>query len=158
MDRRLLLLSVITLLIIVAALALFVIPAPVRDTGVPPGSAPTGTSTPVATYDNLIRVTSPTPGSGISSPVIITGQARGSWYSEGQFPVEVLDANGQIVGQSPATAQGDWQTNDYVPFSVTIILTAQPAPGSAGGIVLKNGNPSGSTPAAASLSVPVVFL
>src|ERR1700722_4160720 len=103
MDRRLLVLCGISLLIVIAAVALFVIPAPIRDTGASGTSAPVGTSTPVVTQDDMIHVTSPTQGGLVSSPILITGQARGSWYFEGQFPIEILDSNGQVIGQAPAT-------------------------------------------------------
>jgi hypothetical protein len=156
MDRRMLILCGVSLLIIIAAVALFVIPAPVSDTG-STGSPQAGTSTTVVSHDDLIRVTSPTSGEAISSPVIVTGQARGSWYFEAQFPIEVLDSTGKVIGQGPATAQGDWETSQYVPFTDTIILTTTPASGSAGTIVLKKDNPSGAAASDDSLSVPVVF-
>ena len=127
------------------------------DNGTAPSACQLGTSTPVVTHDDLIRVTSPTTGEAISSPVIVTGQARGSWYFEAQFPIEILDSNGQIIGQGPATAQSDWETTDYVPFTDTIILTTTPASGSSGTIVLKKDNPSGAAANDDSLSVPVDF-
>jgi len=155
MDKRTLILGAVTLAILIAALALFLVPAPMRNAG--GGTTPTGTSTPVTTHDDLIRVTSPAPGEAVSSPVIVKGQARGSWYFEAQFPVQVLDQSGNVVGQGPATAQGDWETADYVPFTDTLILTTTPPAGSPGTIVLNKDNPSGNPATADELRVPVIF-
>jgi hypothetical protein len=55
-----------------------------------------------------------------------------------------------------AQAQGDWMTEDFVPFTATLTFPAQPA-GSLGKIVLKRDNPSGEPQNDASIVVPVQF-
>src|SRR3989338_9762193 len=54
--------------------------------------------------ENLIWVTVPTPGSLITSPVTITGEARGTWFFEASFPVYVADWDGLIIGEGYAAA------------------------------------------------------
>lgn len=106
--------------------------------------APT-TNTPVQNGNplyNLIRPVLPAAGSTITSPLTITGEARGTWYFEASFPVEILNASGQVIAQGPAQAQGEWMTEDFVPYSATLTFPAQ-TPGSSGTIVLKKDNPSG---------------
>ncbi|HEV7449697.1 MAG TPA: Gmad2 immunoglobulin-like domain-containing protein, partial [Candidatus Paceibacterota bacterium] len=145
---------------IVAAIILFVLPS---KTNAPTTSSQgqTSTTTPaqsvVAQIPDVIVVASPTIGSAVSSTTVtIAGTARGPWYFEASFPAEILDAQGKVLAQSPAQAQGNWQTNDFVPFSVKLSYPKQPS-GSAGTIVLKKDNPSGDPAHDQSLSIPVVF-
>ncbi len=91
----------------------------------------------------------------IKSPVTITGQARGTWYFEASFPVKILDANGIELGVSPAQAQGDWMTEDFVPFSVTINFSNPSTP--TGFLVFEKDNPSGLSEHDKSYKLPVVF-
>ena len=68
----------------------------------------------VVSYKDLIHVTTPASGELVTSPITITGEARGSWYFEGSFPVKLIDASGRILAQGPAKAQGDWMTSEFV--------------------------------------------
>lgn len=110
-----------------------------------------------ATKDDLIRVTSPAINAELASPVIITGEARGMWYFEASFPIEIRDSSNTVVGQGIATAQGEWMTEEYVPFNATIVITGTPASGSAGTVVFIKDNPSGLPEHDNSLSVPITF-
>jgi len=92
----------------------------------------------------------------ITSPLTITGKARGPWYFEASFPIELQDNNGAVIVMTTAQAQGDWMTEDFVPFTATLTFPAQPA-GSLGKIVLKRDNPSGEPQNDASIVVPVQF-
>ena len=104
---------------------------------------------------DLIKVDSLKPGDTVSSPLTITGQARGTWYFEASFPAQVLDANGNVLVAVPAEAQSDWMTEDFVPFKVTLTF---PTPLTANGtIVLKKDNPSGLPEHEDELRIPVRF-
>ncbi len=105
--------------------------------------------------DNLIKVSSPQKNSVIKSPVIITGEARGYWFFEASFPIEVKDSNGEIIGSGIATAQEEWMTEDFVPFTANISFT--PPQTATGFIVLKKDNPSGDPIRDDSLVLPVSF-
>ena len=106
---------------------------------------------------DLIRATYPRPGVTITSPLVAVGEARGYWFFEASFPISVLDANGTQIGQGYAQAQGEWMTEDFVPFeSVAITFTPQPA-GSAGTVVLHKDNPSGLPEHDDELRIPIVF-
>jgi hypothetical protein len=153
-------LSIVGILIIVAAIILFVLPGNTK--------APTienqATTTPAAetpaqegpSLDNLLTVDSLRNGDTVASPLTVTGSARGTWYFEASFPVEIKNASGTVIAQGPAQAQGDWMTQDYVPFSITLTFPAQAA-GSHGTVVLHNDNPSGNPATAKSLEIPVTF-
>src|SRR4030042_356275 len=104
---------------------------------------------------DMIQVTNPQPNALVSSPLMVTGQARGNWYFEASFPVKILDASGNILNQVPAQAQGDWMTTDFVPFVATISFTT-PTTGT-GTLVLQNDNPSGLPENAQELHFPVKF-
>ena len=107
-----------------------------------------------ATSDNIV-VDLPKPGDLIQSPVTVTGRARGTWYFEASFPIMVLDSNGNVIGQGPAQAIGEWMTEDFVPFSTEIVFTGNPTGN--GFLLIKNDNPSGLPQFDKSIKIPVTF-
>ena len=102
-----------------------------------------------------IRVTAPLVNAVIASPLIVTGEARGTWYFEASFPVELLDGDRNIVAVIPAQAQGDWMTENFVPFMATLDFT--PPATDTGFLVLKKDNPSGLPEHDAHIEIPVRF-
>src|SRR3989344_5333702 len=44
--------------------------------------------------NDLIRVSAPTPNEVLSSPLVVLGEARGPWYFEATFPIELKDESG----------------------------------------------------------------
>lgn len=106
-------------------------------------------------YADMIQVTSPGAGAIVTSPLTITGQAKGGWYFEASFPVRLLDGNGNQIAIAPAQAQGDWMTEDFVPFSVTLTFTKPATP--TGTLILQKDNPSGEPQFDGSISIPVNF-
>ena len=133
----------------------------------PKTQAPVVTNPPVATttqpamLDDLIVVDSPLPGTTLISAmnsvtITVTGKARGNWYFEATAPVELTNVSGTSIASGHITAQGDWMTTDYVPFSGTFTFPLQPA-GSVGTLVLRNDNPSGDPAKEKALKIPVQF-
>jgi hypothetical protein len=104
---------------------------------------------------NLIRVYNLLPNQKITSPVSVTGEARGYWFFEASFPVKLLDKNGNVIAQTPAQAQGEWMTEDFVPFSAQISFTVSETQN--GTLVLEKDNPSGLPENADELRIPVVL-
>lgn len=104
---------------------------------------------------DLLQVEKPLPNQNITSPVTIKGKARGTWYFEGSFPVVLLDKDNQILAEGNAKAQGDWMTEDWVPFELSLEFDA---PGDErGAIKFKKANPSGMPDKARSYEQPVTF-
>lgn len=101
-----------------------------------------------------ILVDSPAPNAVVTSPLTVTGKARGTWYFEASFPVRLLDDEGNELAVTPAQAQGEWMTEDFVPFLVTLTFTTNAKTGT---IVLEKDNPSGLPENDASIAVPVKF-
>lgn len=105
-----------------------------------------------------IVVTSPIRDQGITSPVTISGTARGSWFFEGSFPISIVNWDGLIIGEGVAQAQAEWMTEDFVPFSATIsYIFASDTPYNRGVIILKKDNPSGLPEHDASIEIPIIF-
>lgn len=69
---------------------------------------------------DLILIESPAPKSKITSPLEIKGEARGNWYFEASFPIVLTDWDGKIIAQGIATAQSNWMTEEFVPFTGTL--------------------------------------
>jgi hypothetical protein len=104
---------------------------------------------------DLIVLESVQPNEKITSPLTLKGRARGYWYFEASFPVEILDGNGNKIGQGLATAQDEWMTEDFVPFEAPVTFTA---PTTANGtLVLHKDNPSGLPEHDDKLLIPVTF-
>jgi len=107
-------------------------------------------------HNDLIRLTSDEEVVPITSPLVLTGEARGYWYFEASFPAYLYDADENQVAVIPVTAEGDWMTEEYVPFTLTLTFPDQLS-GSEGTLVLQKDNPSGLPENDDQLVIPVVF-
>lgn len=101
---------------------------------------------------NDVVVNNPTPGAVTGKSFTVTGKARGPWYFEASFPIQVLDKDGKVLAIGVAQAQGDWMTTEFVPFKVDITVPASYI-GKAT-LVLRKDNPSGMPENDASVSFP----
>lgn len=104
--------------------------------------------------ENMIKLTNPPVGSSLSPNDMIAGLAKGPWYQAGVAPIIITDEKGSILAEGTIRAQGNWMTNESVPFIANIVIPAQ-ASGSIGVIIIKNANPAGLP--ANDLSVETVF-
>jgi len=105
---------------------------------------------------DLIRLHSPRPGEEIASPVLVSGEARGNWFFEGSFPVFLVDWDGLIIAEGLATAQSEWMTEEFVPFTVELKFD-KPSYKNNGALILKKDNPSGLPQYDDALEIPVYF-
>jgi hypothetical protein len=104
-----------------------------------------------------IEIFSPLSDTVITSPLEITGQARGSWYFEGSFPVQLTTIHGLVLGNAIAEAQSDWMTDDYVPFKVTLSFNL-PESAEQGELIFEKDNPSGLPEHGAEYRLPVKLI
>lgn len=104
---------------------------------------------------SLIHITNPKPNTTVTSPLMITGEARGFWFFEASFPIRLFDGNGKEMARTHGEAQGEWMTNNFVLFSAT--LTFVPPRGARGTLVLENDNPSGLPENAHEVRIPINF-
>jgi len=93
------------------------------------------------THKDLIILTSPLGEDVASSPIIVSGKARGQWFFEGSFPVILTNWNGLIIAEGFATSNESWMTTEYIPFEATLEFPEQES-GSRGFLILKKDNPS----------------
>ncbi|MEK7555195.1 MAG: Gmad2 immunoglobulin-like domain-containing protein, partial [Patescibacteria group bacterium] len=107
---------------------------------------------------DLIRINTPRPNQTISSPLTITGEARGNWFFEASFPVVLTNWDGLIITQGIAQAKSDWMTTDFVPFEATLTFTVDKnAYSNRGFLILKKDNPSGLPEHDDAIEIPVVL-
>ena len=104
---------------------------------------------------DLIKVNTPRPNQAIQSPIVIEGEARGLWFFEASFPVKLLDGNGNLIATTIAQAQGDWMTEDFVPFEAELYFELPVT--EKGTLILEKDNPSGLPENADELRIPVKF-
>lgn len=105
---------------------------------------------------NDIVIMSPTPESEVTSPLIISGQARGNWFFEATFPIQLTTVHGLILGNTQAQAQSDWMTEGYVPFIATLDFN-MPNDVDQGELIFEKANPSGLPEHGAEYRLPVKF-
>ena len=102
-----------------------------------------------------IELHNPFPGDVIRSPLALEGRAKGPWYFEASFPVYLLNAAGDTIARTPATAQGEWMTENMVFFKATLEFTAPAA--DSGTLILAKSNASGLPEHDDELRVPIRF-
>ena len=90
---------------------------------------------------DVVRVERPRADELVKSPFLVKGQARGYWFFEASFLIELVDETGLVLGQGLAVADGDWQTTNFVPFTATINFDSLTT--NRGVLVLHKDNPSG---------------
>lgn len=108
-------------------------------------------SVPPLENSNLI-IDFPKANDELTSPATITGSAR-TWYFEASFPVKLLDENGKEIAIVPAQAQGDWMTDQFVPFNATLEFLVDKDQN--GTLVLMKDNPSGLAAYDEKVEIPV---
>lgn len=105
--------------------------------------------------ENLIKVASPHAFAEVTSPLLIKGSARGTWYFEASFPIKLYDEHGTLIAQHYATAQSDWMTTEFVPFESTLEFSISSS--QQGTLVLEKDNPSGLPEHADEIRIPVML-
>ncbi|MDH4047252.1 MAG: Gmad2 immunoglobulin-like domain-containing protein [Gammaproteobacteria bacterium] len=105
--------------------------------------------------DEFVSVETPLAGAIIESPLIIKGRARGTWFFEGDFPVALEDAEGNELSRSFLSAQGEWMTKEFVPFTGTLSFT-NPVEGLRGRLIFRKDNPTDRPELDDSTAIPVI--
>lgn len=139
-------LVVVLFIIILAMLALLII-LPGRSA---PSPAPAATTTPAVSHtppapaqplSARVLVSSPRENATVGQTFSVEGKAPGSWFFEAQFPMQVRDAQDNVIGRATGSAQGEWQTEKLVTFKATMhIDESYHGPAT---LILMKDNPSG---------------
>ncbi|MFH1457323.1 MAG: Gmad2 immunoglobulin-like domain-containing protein [Patescibacteria group bacterium] len=107
---------------------------------------------------NLIMLYSPEQNEIITSPLLITGKARGNWFFEASFPIVLVDWDGRIIATAIAEAQSDWMTEDFVEFKAELNFNNPDiSVSNRGALILKKDNPSGLPENDDALEIPIKF-
>jgi hypothetical protein len=97
----------------------------------------------------------PKPNAVVTSPLMVRGKAKGTWYFEGEFPLTLYYGVGDSFVTVNAFALGDWMTEDYVDFEVILNF---PVPQDNDGLLdLRKNNPSDLAEQNENLLIPVRF-
>lgn len=104
---------------------------------------------------DMITVTSPARNSHVTSPLVVSGEARGMWFFEASFPLQILGADGSVLVTVPVQAEGEWMTEEFVPFKATVEF--DPGKNTSGIVRFMKDNPSGLPENDARIDVPVLF-
>ncbi len=104
----------------------------------------------------FIAIETPLPEQTVSSPITVRGEVRGTWLFEASAPITVVNWDGLIIGEGYITAEGDWMTEDFVPFSGTVEYDlASTTPYQRGTVIFQKANPSGLPEHDKAVEVPV---
>lgn len=114
-------------------------------------NTPTQTSTPTVAPEAqnqnpahpLLILKYPQENQTTTSPMKIVGEARGQWFFEATFPVVLTNWDGLIIAEGFATAQGNWMTEEFVPFTAELSFTPDITVSNRGSLILQKSNPSG---------------
>ena len=110
--------------------------------------------------NNLIQIEFPRPNDLVQSPLLIKGRARGYWFFEASFGVELRDEENNIISSGFAEAvlseDETWMTEDFINFESELVFS-EPITNK-GTLVLKKDNPSGLPENDDSLVVPIIFI
>ena len=79
-------------------------------------------------------------GDYISSPLVIKGEAKGTWFSEGSFPVILTDGDGLIISETQTTVNSNWLTDDYVNFEAYLEFESPEVFKTNGHLIFHNAN------------------
>jgi hypothetical protein len=102
-----------------------------------------------------IKIIKPVAGGAISSPLEITGEARGVWFFEASFPIKLLSEDGKEIATGHAEAMGDWMTEEFIPFRAIFEFDAKKM--KSGTLIFSQDNPSGLAENNKEVKVPVTF-
>ncbi len=145
----------IGLVLVAGGVALWYDVSKAPETFVPPINQPT--STPPIDKSDLIVVDTPKPGDTVKGHFVVKGKARGNWFFEASFPIELSDSEGNIFASEIAHAKGDWMTTDFVPFEGALYFMWPGGRKEHATLVLKKNNPSGLPQHDDSISIPVII-
>ena len=126
------------------------------------GNGSDGDGTPLGTMEFYsdkgvaVRLYDWTDKKALSSPVTITGEIPGNWSFEASFSATIVNWDGLIISEHPATLQVDWMTEEYVPFEVTLSFDT-PSTYNRGALILQKDNPSGLPEHDDAIEIPITF-
>jgi hypothetical protein len=111
-----------------------------------PQESPEDEEQQVVAENDSIRVFAPEKVTPIESPLTLQGEVRGTWLFEATAPVVLTDWDGRIISEGYIEAEGDWMTEEIVPFSGSLTFETPEDMGDfsdTGSLIFQKANPSG---------------
>jgi len=139
MKKEILLVIILAIIIVILAAVIFLLP-----------NKKTNNSVEALDIKNL----SVKEGDTIFSPLVVEGEAKGTWFFEASFPIKITDEQGNALGMSFVQAQSDWMTENFVPFRGEINFVSDIE--QKGFLILMRDNPSGLPQGDKEIRIPVV--
>ncbi|MFZ0489956.1 MAG: Gmad2 immunoglobulin-like domain-containing protein [Salegentibacter sp.] len=107
------------------------------------------------TASDFLGVKKPLPNIEVASPLEIKGKAKGTWFFEAQVPVKLVDKDGKVLSESVIKTEGNWMTEDFVPFSGKLEFKAPDD--ERGYLIFSRANASGKPANEMHYRLPVLF-
>ncbi len=104
---------------------------------------------------DFVQLDNPRPNQVVTSPLQVTGEIRGYWFFEGDFPIYLQDSQGNQIAQGIGIAQGPWMTVDFVEFKAELVFDKPQD--NTGFLILEKDNPSDFSEQDDSMKIPVKF-
>lgn len=101
-----------------------------------------------------IELDIPAANQTVGSTFTIDGQARGYWYFEASFTAEVWNDSAEMIEEAIVQADGEWMTEDFVPFEEEITVENYEGPAT---LLLRRSNASGEPEREAWISIPITI-
>jgi hypothetical protein len=111
----------------------------------------------VEMYKDKVILSNPLENQEIKSPLVVEGMAVGNWFFEGDFPVILTNWDGLIIAEGIATAQGDWMTEEFVPFKAELEFEVDTSVSNRGSLILHKDNPSDIREYDDAFELPILF-
>ncbi len=74
-----------------------------------------------------LTVNTPQSGAHVTSPLHVSGVAPANWFFENQFPVQLIDAQGNVIAQAPAHPRINWTEPGPKEFDAELTFTGEGA-------------------------------
>ena len=145
-----LILGIVAVLLVALGVRVFLsFTSPTTDNQVTQKAQTTPATTPQSTCANPmvlgqdIAELSITRGQKIVSGVLLTGKIKGGFCFEAVCPIKIVSDQGDAIFSGVINLQGDWMTDELVPFQVSLMFDNSVAQAQQGKIIIGNDNPSG---------------
>ena len=121
-----------------------------------PSSAMPTQSCPSTTTEQDVILDSPKENDIATTPLLVKGKAKGSWFFEAEFPVKLFDEAGDLLAVSIARSKGEWMTENFVDFETEASFLVSTKTNAI--LVLEKNNPSDIRENDKKIEMPVVLM
>lgn len=128
----------------------------VRSVSLAGGTVPEWPSGGSSHLEAFVRLDAPAAGEEVTSPLDLEGEAVGPWFFEGSFPVALVTPTGESLAASFVTAEGEWMTPGFVPFTGELGFEVKEPTEAL--LLLRRDNPSGLPEHDAAARIPLLLL